>query len=93
MITYGGRTSGKERHKIPSTCSRPVEHWSKPPFGWVKLNVDGAWKEQEGTGGAGMILRDHTGAVIFASCRFIQRCTNALEAEMAALMEGVTLAI
>ena len=40
-----------------------------------------------------MILRDHTGAVISASCRFIPRCTNALEAEMAALMEGVTLAM
>ena len=40
-----------------------------------------------------MILRDDTGAVIFASCRFIPRCVSALEAKMADIMEGVTLAL
>ena len=40
-----------------------------------------------------MVLRDYIGSIIFFSCRFIQRCTSALEAEMAALMEGVDLAL
>lgn len=76
-----------------TASTRPLERWRKPPFGWVKLNVDGAWKEEEGTGGVGMILRDHVGAIIYSSCRFIQRCMSALEAEMATLMDGVTLAL
>ena len=71
VISYGGRTSGKNQHKIPRNCSRLIARWSKPLFGWVKLNVDGAWMEEEGTGGAGMVLRDHAGSVIFSPCRFI----------------------
>ncbi|XBI04128.1 hypothetical protein VPH35_132466 [Triticum aestivum] len=62
-------------------------------MGWVKLDVDGSWMNEDGSGGAGMILRDHSGSIIFASCRFIQRCASALEAEATALMEGVTLAL
>ena len=62
-------------------------------MGWVKLDIDESWNGEDGTGGARMVLRDHTGSIIFMSCRFIQRCANALEAEAAALMEGVDLAL
>lgn len=40
-----------------------------------------------------MILQDCTGATIFASCRFIPRHASGLEAEIAAIMEGVSLAL
>lgn len=72
---------------------RPPEGWAKPPNGWCKLNVDGAFFEADGTGGAGMVLRNQQGQVIFASCRYLTRCTCALEAELAACMEGVSLAL
>lgn len=72
---------------------RTLEKWTRPPDGWCKLNVDGAFVATDGTSGAGMILRDHRGTVVFASCRFLSKCSSALEAELAACMEGVSLAL
>jgi hypothetical protein len=31
--------------------------WTKPPAGWVKLNCEGSVKVENGTAGAGMVLR------------------------------------
>lgn len=38
---------------------------SKPPTGWPKLNVDGSWREGDGIGGTGMVLRDEEDMIIF----------------------------
>ena len=43
--------------------------WAKPSPGWVKLNCDGSFKIEDGTAGAGMILRDEEGQIIISSCR------------------------
>uniref|UniRef100_N1QR18 ETFB lysine methyltransferase n=1 Tax=Aegilops tauschii TaxID=37682 RepID=N1QR18_AEGTA len=43
--------------------------------------------------GAGMVLRDSSGSIIFSSCRQLRRCADALEAELAACMEGLNLAL
>ena len=67
--------------------------WEKPPAGWAKLNVDGSYVHGENTGGAGMVLRDDTGAIIFSSCRFLRSCRSSMEAEMAACLEGTSLAL
>lgn len=67
--------------------------WEKPPAGWAKLNVDGSYVHGENTGGAGMVLRDDTGAIIFSSCRFLRSCRSPMEAEMAACPEGTSLAL
>ncbi|KAM0924261.1 hypothetical protein ACQ4PT_004995 [Festuca glaucescens] len=66
--------------------------WSKPVAGTVKLNVDGSFSEATGSGGAGMVLRDDTGAVIVSACRYIPSCSSPLEAELVACREGVALA-
>lgn len=39
------------------------------------------------------MLRNHEGAIIFASCRFIPVCYSALEAEIATCKEGIVLAL
>ncbi|KAI4973604.1 hypothetical protein ZWY2020_041385 [Hordeum vulgare] len=40
-----------------------------------------------------MILRDHEGAIIFSSCRYLFTCTDILEAELLAISERVKLAL
>jgi hypothetical protein len=67
--------------------------WCPPPHGWVKLSVDGSFKKEDGTAGAGMILRDDVGQVIFSSCRSLTRCDDPLEAEVRACLEGLELAL
>ena len=92
VISYVGRDRKQKSHEM-LLRDKPPERWTPPPLGSVKLNTDGSWLEEESTGGAGMILRDCTGAIIFASCRFIPRCASGLEAEIAAIMEGVSIAL
>jgi ribonuclease HI len=58
----------------------------------VKLNVDGSFILQDGTASVGIILRRHDGSIILSSCRVLVRCCSALEAELRALVEGVSLA-
>jgi hypothetical protein len=65
--------------------------WTLPPQGFAKLNVDGAFTVQNA--GAGMVLRDHVGDLIFTACRHLDTCMDALEAELAAIEEGIKLAL
>jgi ribonuclease HI len=58
----------------------------------VKLNVDGSYGHQDGAAGAGIILRRHDGSIILTACRSLKQCASPLEAELCALMEGMTLA-
>ena len=66
--------------------------WVLPMEGWSKLNVDGSWS-LDGKAGAGMVLRDSKGQIIYTSCRELFSCRNAMEAELSACMEGLSLAI
>jgi hypothetical protein len=54
----------------------------------VKLNVDGSFVAESGSGGAGMVLRDDKGEIIFSSYRFLPRSSISLEAEIVTCMEG-----
>ncbi|XP_073363548.1 uncharacterized protein [Aegilops tauschii subsp. strangulata] len=72
---------------------RPKPRWEPPDREYAKLNIDGAFVKADGTAGAGMILRDHEGAVIFAATRALFNCGDALEAEMAAMKEGLQLTL
>lgn len=47
---------------------KPQPRWTRSPLGWNKLNVDSAFREDDMTGAAGMVLRGPEGNIIFASC-------------------------
>ena len=68
-----------------------VKKWELPSPGWVKLNVDGSFVEASGEAGVGMILRDADGQVIFLSCQVLFHYSDALEAELVACLEGLSL--
>jgi hypothetical protein len=51
----------KQRHET-------TMRWQAPSSGWIKLNVDGLYMQVEGVGGAGMVLRNSEGEIIFSSC-------------------------
>ncbi|KAE8793437.1 hypothetical protein D1007_31920 [Hordeum vulgare] len=64
----------------------------EPPLeSWKKLNVDGSFNPNDGTAGAGMVLRDHNGHIIFSACRSLWSCPDDLHAELAGCMEGLSL--
>ena len=75
------------------THPKPEVKWEPPPAGHVKLNFDGSFVSENGAAGAGMILRDHEGQVIFAACRWWFDCEGPLAAELAACEEGLRLAL
>ncbi|XP_073362924.1 uncharacterized protein [Aegilops tauschii subsp. strangulata] len=66
--------------------------WEAPPAGWDALNIDGSFSDKDGSAGAGMVLRDEHGAIIFSSSRELRQCMSPLESELAACMEGISLA-
>ncbi len=67
--------------------------WARPPPGWAKLNTDGSFVAADGSAGAGMVLRDASGAIIFTACRGLLTCDNALQAKLEACREGLDLAL
>jgi hypothetical protein len=54
-------------HVMTEHRNTPTKKWTTPPIGWCKLNIDGSFSD--GNAGAGIIGRDHDGAIIFSSCR------------------------
>jgi ribonuclease HI len=83
----------ERRRRMGKTDQGEHARWSKPPQGWTKLNVDGAWSMESKKGGIGMILRDDEGSILFTACKFLQSCDTPLEAELCACKEGLTRAM
>jgi hypothetical protein len=82
----------KEIHNTKVPIAKPIRKWTSPPSGWHKLNIDGSY-DANGNAGAGMVVRDHNGEVIISACRQLKSCRDPLEAELYALMEGLSLAL
>lgn len=87
VVDYFGEPIRKQK-PIPH-----VERWTPPAPGCAKLNIDGSFLLTDGTAGAGMLFRDHTRAVMLAAIRGFGNCMDALEAELAAIHEGIILAL
>lgn len=56
---------------LKSTLSRAQGKWQKPPFGAIKINIDGALNVQIGVGCGGIIARNSAGCfVATCACKF-----------------------
>jgi hypothetical protein len=82
----------KRNTHVEDGRQKTKKKWQAPDVGMAKLNTDGAFSSK-GEAGSGMVLRDHKGDVIFAACRNIRSCREALEAEFMALEEGIKLGL
>jgi ribonuclease HI len=67
------------------------EKWRPPPVGTVKLNCDGGFHADVMRGSVGTVLRDHNGAFICASERWIPAGVSALVMEAEACRDGLWL--
>ncbi|GJN25401.1 hypothetical protein PR202_gb13223 [Eleusine coracana subsp. coracana] len=66
--------------------------WEPPPLGWAKVNADGAYSQESGIGGAGVIIRDSTGKVLLSAWRVFFEGDSAEEVEARACQEGIDMA-
>lgn len=83
LLLAPGRSQKTEVHKA----------WESPTLGYDKLNIDGAYMENLGEAGSSIILKDHSGKIVFSACMALIRCGQMLEAELSACMEGIQLAV
>jgi hypothetical protein len=56
------------------------------------INIDGSYSEENGSGGWGCVARDHEGEVIFAAAGPAMHLSNAMHAEVMALMRAIEFA-
>lgn len=82
----------KRKPLVLHRCARSVYlRWEKPSGNFVKLNYDGAVKDNPGKAGIGGIIRDHEGDVLLCFAEPIP-FTTSIMAEMLAAKRGVGLA-
>ena len=81
------------KHLASEAAAPPNTPWPNPTQGWVAFSVDGSFNAHDGRAGTGMILRDDKGKMIFAAYRRLFHCNEALETEIQAMLEGLSLAL
>ena len=80
----------KRQQSMAHTATSPPR-WILPSAECPKLNVDASWFKD--FCGVGSILRNHQGAILFASCKQLFHVTSPLQAEALAALEGIYLAL
>ncbi|KAM0824361.1 hypothetical protein ACQ4PT_070255 [Festuca glaucescens] len=87
--TKGKCTIGKHASNNKQICKEVIVPWRRLATGWAKLNFDASFKEAEGTGSWGAVLRDEHGEVLLSAWGWIPYCPNAETAEAIAGLEGI----
>ncbi|XP_062028342.1 uncharacterized protein LOC133744218 [Rosa rugosa] len=72
---------------------RPLTKWQNPPSGRLKININGAFRVNDGCGGIGVVVRDHEGRGIAAMARPFLHAHSALSMEAEACRAGLLLGI
>jgi ribonuclease HI len=71
---------------------RKRNKWKRPPEGKILMNIDGSFRDVQGIGGTGAIIRDSNGSFIAGSCFYLEHVGDASISEIMALKEGLLLA-
>jgi ribonuclease HI len=79
-----------QKHKTSTNSEE--KHWLPPEHGWCKVNADGAFSAAMGTGGCGVVLRNHLGGFMAGSCHFFPHTTDPERAELEACKRAMLLA-
>lgn len=80
VVNVSGFQKGRHRNwEKPATKAT----WLHPVRSGLELDVDGSFFE-DGSAGAGMVLRDRDGKPIFMVCRYLFHCPDPLSTELAA---------
>jgi ribonuclease HI len=82
--------SEKENDRADSRQAR-IQCWQCPTRNTLKVNVDGAFIEVQGSGAVGAVVRDAEGSFLLVTSRRLQAVQSALTAEAEALRDGVRL--
>ncbi|OEL30035.1 hypothetical protein BAE44_0008947 [Dichanthelium oligosanthes] len=78
-----------KRHKNDEKS--PVT-WAKPREGYLKINVDGAFRENMKSGGWGFVVRDQQGEAVAAGAGNLQHIIDPAQAEAMACLQALYFA-
>ena len=74
----------EEVENAESSSLSGAVRWIPPPAGWIKINVDAAYKASRAA--AAMVVRDDSGKLLFLSSTLLELdCHSPFEAELEAL--------
>jgi hypothetical protein len=82
-----------ECHFVQNTTkqAKPEQRWSAPEGDFLKINTDGCFKKEEGTGGWGCVVRDSTGSAVGAAAGRLDHVQDAFHAEAEACSRALHL--
>jgi hypothetical protein len=69
-----------------------TEHWLPPASGWTKLNADGAFSVKDGTGGCGVVMRNHDGVFLEGASHFFHLAADPERSELMACKQALAMA-
>lgn len=71
----------------------PVRKWKPPEPMFFKCNTDASWDKESRRGGAGWLLRDHQGSLLWAGVRKMTEVRSAIEAEAESIRWAVQVLV
>jgi hypothetical protein len=84
LIDFQSFRSPRKPPKPPN-----ITKWEKPKVNYLKVNFDGTFNKDTGSGGWGFIIRDHRGMFVAAGARKAGFLRDPLHAETVACLTAV----
>ncbi|XP_061999251.1 uncharacterized protein LOC133716573 [Rosa rugosa] len=81
----------KYHPKATRKKKRPLTKWECPPLGRLKINIDNAFRVENGAGGIGVVIRDELGIGLAAIARPFLHAHSAINMEAEACRAGLFL--